>query len=161
MHQHKLKRKKGTLKDSYTSALDFLKIRDHTEFELKTKLAKKGYAEEEIDLALNKCKEFKFIDDEKFAKAFFEQEKRKLNGPLKIKQNFYKKGLSPDLCDRLLAGYEESDEEYSTALKYFLKSKFKIDKKQGTQKKAEAFMRIMSQRGFSKSVVMNIYENYF
>jgi regulatory protein len=159
LHQRKKSIKSGP-KNSFEAALNFLKIRDHSKFELETKLKKKGFNSAEIKEAVYKCIEYNFIDDEKFAKNYFEFEKRKLNGPHKIKADFYKKGIDKKIADRLIENYQESEEEFKTALKFFLKSKYKIDKKDDFKKKAQTYMRIMSQKGFSKSVVMDIFNEY-
>ncbi|MDY0362345.1 MAG: regulatory protein RecX [Desulforegulaceae bacterium] len=159
MHQPD-KKNKASCKDSFEASLNYLKIRDHSRFELELKLKKKGFSSSQIKEAIHKCLEYKFIDDEKFAKNYFEVEKRKLNGPLKIKADFYKKGIAAEISDRLISDFEGSQEEYDLALKYFLKSKYKIDKKDSFNKKAQAYMRIMSQKGFSKSVVIDIFEQH-
>jgi len=153
--------KKKRPQDCFQSALNFLKIRDHSKFELETKLRKKKYSSNEIKEAINKCFEYKFLDDEKFAKNYFEIEKRKLNGPLKIRAAFYKKGIDNKITDELIAKFQESKEEYKIALKFFFKSKYKIDKKEGYNKKAQTYIRIMSQKGFSRSIVMDIFEHHF
>jgi regulatory protein len=159
LHQRKKINKSGP-KNCFEAALNFLKIRDHSKFELESKLKKKGFSTEEIKEALSKCIEYRFIDDEKFARNYFEIEKRKLNGPLKIRADFSKKGIDKKITDNLIDNYQESQEEFDLALKYFFKSKYKIDKKDDFKKKAQAYMRIMSQKGFSKSVVMDIFDQY-
>lgn len=157
---HQLKGKKGIAKQScFDNALNILKIRDHSVFELETKLAKKGFSKNEIKDAVEKCIEYKFIDDAKFAASLVKSHKNRLSGPLKIKFELKRKKISEEIIEDLLSLYE-GEEELLIAEKYFLKVKYKFEKKETPQKRAQAFMQNMAQRGFSKYSVYSILEKY-
>lgn len=141
----------------FSNAVKFLSIRDHSEYELITKLKKKGYNSKTIESALSKCREYKYLDDEKFALKFFNTRVLSLYGPFKIRMDLKNKRVADHIIEQLIGDYEESPKEYETARRYFLKSRYKIEKKKEPRKKSEAYFRIMSSRGFSRSVIMDIH----
>jgi SOS response regulatory protein OraA/RecX len=55
-------------KNPYYQALVILERRDHSEWEVRTKLARKGFSAVEIDSTIEKLIKVNFIDDERFAR---------------------------------------------------------------------------------------------
>lgn len=148
----------------FINAVKFLNIRDHSRSELITKLKKKGYKKKEIDEAINRCLEYNYLDDAKFAQNLCNSLIRRLNGSLKIKNELLKKKIDPDIIEELMAKYQDSNEEFETAKKYFLKNRYKFDKKDDKRKRIDSYLRSMNQRGFSKFAVYNLmdeFSNYF
>ena len=63
----------GQSKQAFSKAADYLSVRPHTRQELKLKLVKKEFPVEAIQKALDKLQEYGYLDDEKFAQMFIEQ----------------------------------------------------------------------------------------
>ncbi|SHE43663.1 regulatory protein [Marinitoga hydrogenitolerans DSM 16785] len=74
------------------SAINLLKFRARSEFEMKSRLLEKGFDEGVIDRIIDKLKEFKMLDDELFA-YFYAYDKLTLNkkGPYIIKMELSRK----------------------------------------------------------------------
>ncbi len=160
MHQHKNKNVTSSYESCFSKALSFLGKRDLSSFELEMKLKKQGFRTEHINLVILKCVEFDYINDKKFAENFFNYQKKKLYGPIKIKSDLLMKKIDADLVENLITLYSESDEEFVNAEKFFLKIKYKLEKKDSPQKRIQSFFSSISQRGFSKTAAYRIYEKY-
>lgn len=83
---------------AYQKALFLLERRDHTEAELRQKLKNKDFLQNSIDTAIERLKEYKFIDDRRFTQQYLryhmgEQSRRSL--AMKLLQ----KGIRSDLFE--------------------------------------------------------------
>lgn len=149
----------STGEQCFTCAVKFLNIRDHSIYELEFKLRKKGFDENSISQAVKKCIDYNYLDDERFALRYFETLKDRLNGPRKIISELYKKKISTEIIEKLIKDYQSSGEEYSIAKRYFLKIRYKIEKK-NINKRNDAFFRSMASRGFSKEIIFDILNEF-
>jgi regulatory protein len=95
--------------DAYTSALRILQYRFNSEHELRRKLAAKRFEKAEIDAAIERLREEKWIDDERFAGAFARSRAAKKVGPTRIKRELSAAGVDRTTADRALA--ENRDDE--------------------------------------------------
>ena len=78
---------KKTHKYSATNYLLYLlSKRDYSEKEVRTKLKLKEYSSEEIELAIEKAKEHKWLSDERFCSAFLRYRAQQGIGPRRLKQ---------------------------------------------------------------------------
>lgn len=89
---------------------EMLSRRDYAMGELRDKLKRYGYRDEEIDACLAKAADMRFVDDTRFAGYFIEERKRRGWGRKKIERELSVRGVSLDE----IPGYPEqffSDEE--------------------------------------------------
>lgn len=59
--------------DPYYAAQDILSRREHSEFEVRTKMKRKRFSSTQIDDAVRKLKKLDLINDNNFSKVFVEQ----------------------------------------------------------------------------------------
>jgi len=95
---------------AYRKALFILERRDHTQAELQKKLQEKEFSQESIALAMERLKEYGFIDDRRFTEQYLRyhsvnRSKRVLS--MKLLQ----KGICTELFDSV---YGEMKEEFGT-----------------------------------------------
>lgn len=76
--------------------------------QVEDKLLKKEYSEAEIKYAINFLKEYNFIDDKKYTKAFVHDKMAK-NGENKIRYELIKKGISKDIINEVLGEINKDD----------------------------------------------------
>ena len=95
--------------DAYTSALRILQYRFNSEHELRRKLAAKKFDDAEIDEAIERLRDEKWIDDERFAGAYVRTRAAKRLGPARIKRELSAAGVDRATADRAVA--ENLDEE--------------------------------------------------
>src|SRR5699024_6855253 len=103
---------------SYCSAAE------HCRAEISEKLQRWGIAYETIARILNQFESEKFIDDERFCRAFINDKFRFSKwGKMKIAQGLYMKKIPSDVVWRYLNGIDE--DEYLAVLRDLLASKRK------------------------------------
>ena len=114
--------------------------------ELQSNEAKKE-TEKNIKKVLDRLKELKYLDDTQFAKDFIESRNEfKPKGRFMLKRELRKKGLHPDLADRVV---EETDiDEEANAIKA-LKKRMRQLEKEPPHKQKEKAMRFLASRGFN------------
>ena len=95
--------------DAYTSALRILQYRFNSEHELRRKLAAKRFENAEIDAAIERLRQEKWIDDERFAGAFVRTRASKKIGPARIKRELSAAGVDRETANRALT--ENRDDE--------------------------------------------------
>ena len=90
-------------------AVKFLSAYDRSQKELTDKLLKKGYSEEEVSEAIAFCKEYGYLNDERFAERFCHDalEIKKL-GSARIKSELRRKGIDEETIANLQ--FDEEDE---------------------------------------------------
>jgi regulatory protein len=99
--------------DAYTAALRILQYRFNSEHELRRKLAAKKFGNVEIDAAIERLRDEKWIDDERFAGAFVRTRAAKKLGPARIKRELSAAGVDRTTADRAVA--ENLDDERTSS----------------------------------------------
>lgn len=111
--------KKVIVEDNFltakTKALKYIERALKSEFQVREFLQKKEYEDSVIDRVLEFLKEYKFIDDEYYAKAFVTQNIR-IEGKGNIRYKLIKKGISEEMINNILNEISSKDEE-TVALK--------------------------------------------
>jgi regulatory protein len=102
-------RPRGTAKDR---ALRLLGVRARSREELRRRLAQAGFEAEDIDRALSDIEAVGLIDDERFARevAAYEMRRRSV-GRRAALASLRRKGIRPDLADRVVEELAPDDEE--------------------------------------------------
>lgn len=107
------------LEDNYitgkTKALKYLETSLRSEHQVREYLEKREYEDSVIDRVIEFLKEYKFIDDTYYAKAYASQN-IKSQGKNNIKYKLMKRGIAEEIIVKTLEDIS-SDEEYKTAFK--------------------------------------------
>ena len=94
---------------AFDKALTFLSATRKTEKEIRLHLSKKGYLPAVIDYAVEKLREYGFINDEEYAEAYTESASKKKGGRL-IRMELKNKGLSEEAIENALSELDEGQE---------------------------------------------------
>ncbi|MBO5277068.1 MAG: RecX family transcriptional regulator [Clostridia bacterium] len=94
---------------AFDKALTFLSATRKTEKEIRSHLSKKGYLPAVIDYAVEKLREYGFINDEEYAEAYTESASKKKGGRL-IRMELKNKGLSEEAIENALSELDEGQE---------------------------------------------------
>ncbi len=78
-------------------ALDLLARREHAVLEMRHKLCRKGYDEEQVDVVLAKLASEGLISDERFTASFVSMHVECGAGPLRIRAALKQRGVSDEL----------------------------------------------------------------
>lgn len=138
---------------AFNKAVDLLSRRDHSEGELVEKLKQRDIDEESALSAVEKLKDYGYLDDRHFAKGYAaELQRLKGFGKRRIVQELYRKRVSRDIIDEVLEEMEFSDEELALIIKRkYLR--YLVDEK-GVKKTVNALIR----RGYSYGEIKSALE---
>ncbi|MEI7511728.1 MAG: regulatory protein RecX [Candidatus Peregrinibacteria bacterium] len=140
-----------------SAAFDLLARREYSEKEMQAKLWKKfPDQKEECQAVIRELLEQKYIDDDAYAQhwtEYYAANQRK--GRQWYRQKLLLKGISPEICERILAEYFSPEMEYEAA-KLALSEKLpSVQHLPPFQKKAK-LLPFLTARGFSFSVAQEV-----
>lgn len=139
---------------AYSSAVRLLAMREHSRFELRTKLITRGFEESEIDQALDRLTAQKYLDDQRFAEMLSRQYSNL--GGRGLSEQMKKRGIAQDIWDPLVAEIT-SEQEFERAL---AATKQRHHSVPDDRRKREQWRRrtasFLQRRGFNQSVVIAV-----
>lgn len=107
-------------------AMHLLEAREYSSLTLSDKLQKDGYPDAVIEKVLVKFVEYRYLDDERFTKAFLRTYSR-TKSMNELKRLLHTKGISDECLERALAELQSDDElpnEKELIKKYIVKRKY-------------------------------------
>jgi len=130
-----------------------LSRRDHSESEVRTKLAKKGFEEQQIDEGIEYLKENRLLDDERFARMYIENALRfKLVGPRLLSMQLKQKGIADQYIEPAILDVLDQDKEEEIARAAAEKWQRSHTKHSGDRNRLQRFLLT---RGFSFDAIQN------
>ncbi|MBM7582472.1 regulatory protein [Caldicoprobacter guelmensis] len=141
--------------EAYQKALKYLGFRARTQKEVDEYLKRKGFGEEVIEKAIEKLKEYGFIDDRAFALSWINSRMRNNpKGRAVIAFELRQKGVEGGIIDEVMASIPNKQEEEVAnrlAQKYYDKYK-EMDEGERVHKTVQALAR----RGFDWELIHKI-----
>lgn len=136
-------------------ALHYAESSPKTERQVREYLRKRGYMREIEDYAVEKLKEYKYVDDDSYAALYAESSK--IKGKSLIKNQLYLKGIPRDSIERALEAVTEEDELAScrAAAEKYVRRKI-LDEK--LRRKAYAYLR---GKGFDGDAIKHVIASLF
>lgn len=147
-------------------AIRILAMRDHSEQELRRKLAapvmsKNGpealnVTPEEVDKVVEWCIENRYLDDERFVRQFIASRSRKGYGPARVRQELKQKGISRETIESAMRecvidwaqlAKEQAQRKYGESLPTVFAEKVKIQ-------------RFLLYRGYLMEDIQEIWRNF-
>ncbi|MDG1644933.1 recombination regulator RecX [Klebsiella huaxiensis] len=147
-------------------AIRILAMRDHSEQELRRKLAapvmsKNGpealdVTPEEVDKVVEWCIDNRYLDDDRFVRQFIASRSRKGYGPARVRQELKQKGISRETIessmreceiDWALLAREQAQRKYGEPLPTAFSEKVKIQ-------------RFLLYRGYLMEDIQEIWRNF-
>lgn len=143
---------KINFKKAVDKCYDLLSRRDHSVKELRTKLLR-TVDEKNADRAIEKMLDYGYLDDEKYARNLVKYltSSKKMSKNF-IKQEMYKRGISPDIISNTI---EDAEIDNTVALVDLILTKYakKLEAEDGYKKVVASLMR----KGFSYSDIKNAF----
>lgn len=152
--EQKQLRQADKVEDVVNYGLWHLSKRDHSIYELKTKMKKKTDNDEWIEQAIEKLIELRYLDDQRYVNNFLQNSNEfKKHGPMRIKQELRLKGIDKEL---IFSSMAESEFDYfESALEYLNKKySYKIE----DRKEKDRITRFFISRGFSFDMIKYAFE---
>jgi regulatory protein len=138
------------------TAARILTHRDHSKYELKQKLQKRGFTSEVIDTVITECERLNYIDDNRTAHVYISQLKRKCFGKRHIRLALKKKRLSGAVIEKILLENYTEAEEHKNAGKLLEKKRKTFHREEDSKKRRDKIYRFLYSRGFNKDVIIDL-----
>lgn len=136
------------------AAQALLSHRDHTVAELRRKLARKGFAPEVIEQALQQLQRHKLLDDTRTATLLVTQTLRqKAVGPRWLRQKLRQKGIADELAQTAVAAAFAQESELAVAQRAVTQWRARHVTQVSSSLR---LMRHLLSRGFSSDVVRQV-----
>ena len=97
------------LLEAKKKAMSLLKYMDRTEWQLRDKLAAKGFSEEAVEGAVDYVKSFHYLDDYRYAVHFVELHYEQLSRQ-RMRQDLYQRHVPEEYIDLALESICENDD---------------------------------------------------
>lgn len=137
------------------SAIKIIERSYKTEKEIRDKLKQKGYEEKQINKSIEFLKEYNFLNDNTYAKAFI-KDKLTSKGSQKIKYDLIKKGISKDIIEENLIQVDKNEEK-EVALNLARKKYESIRKNESDNYKLSGKLyRFLISRGYGYDIVKDV-----
>lgn len=131
---------------------------EHCQHEMLEKMKRWGLSEEAQARVMAKLTEERYVDDERYARAFVNDKVRYNKwGRLKVEQALWQKHISDDIRSRVLD--EIDDDEYISVLQPLLKQKRKSTKAANDYEMKQKLIRFALGRGFTYDIICQCLEN--
>lgn len=140
------------------SAFRYLSCRNHSKFELKVKLLRKGYNKELIEIVLDDLIKNNLLNDYDFAQYFFESKSKKSVGLNKIKAELLKKGLDRKIVDEISKEYKDAPSLFDSAMKLVSKKyQLLLNKNLENKKIRQKIYFSLINKGYSKEIILDSF----
>lgn len=138
------------------AAIRFLNYKQRTEKEVHRKLKSHKLSDESINKIMLFLKDFKFVNDENYAKLFVESKKLlKPEGRRTVRMKLAQKGIGKELSEKSVSENYSEEEELIKAKELFDKYRKKVRGKNEADKKQKCFKHLLS-KGFSYDLIREV-----
>ena len=95
----------------FDQAVKYLAISPRSEKEVKEKLYEKGYHRNEVDEAIDRCKGYRYIDDEAYTRSFVDYYSHRMGRKMMAYKLTNEKGVDQTLVSNMIADLVSDDAE--------------------------------------------------
>ena len=128
-------------------ALHMLSLRDHSCQELRQKLTARGCPLEIAQRIVERCLEWKYLDDERYAERFVKSKAVGGWGSRRIYGELLRRGIEAEVVNRACSAFQEDEEsELASALELAVK-------KAACGRNYASICRFLASRGFPAEIV--------
>jgi len=144
-----------------TSAYRYLGNRNHSSFELKLKLSKKGYQKEIINKVIIELKGKGYIDDHKFAESFVRTRvERRKEGIVKINSELRKRGINNEIISEVISNSSNDPIHFDNALELADKKYQTLKNKSLEYQKLKGrLFNFLKGKGYTPDIIFKVIDN--
>ena len=139
---------------AFEKAMDYLGRGMKTCKQMRDYLEKKGYDKAVVEHVVNKLKEYRYLDDEAYAKLYVERNVS-TKGDRRLKQELIQKGIAVSRAEE----YAVTDDEQAQSNAQRLAEKY-MKNKPTTIKTLQNLQRYLLSRGYGFDTVNTVVRNY-
>ena len=141
-------------RDAYYVAIDLLSRREHSRVELESKLANKGFPEEQIAQAMVQLLENDLQSDQRYLEDFVRSRLLKGSGPLKIAHELRQRGIAEGELHSYLESQHIDWLEVATAT---YQKKYRQEEEIEPRERAKR-VRFMQSKGFPSDIIFQLFD---
>ena len=155
------------MKPAREKALEYLGRFSRTERQVRNYLSRKEYSPNEIDSAISYLHSHQLLNDNAYAESFIQSRIRRNDGPLKIRQMLFQKGIDAQTSQQILQEHYPEELQLENARKLLEQRMKKNKKKQASssdammqrRKDAADAQRYLASRGFPRYVIIRAFKH--
>lgn len=136
-------------------AVDLLSRREHSAQELSQKLQKKGFAENDVELAIIRLQDENLQSDDRFTESFVNERVRRGHGPIKIMHELRQKGVA----EHMVENYVNVEEDQWLSLVQLQYQKKYAGMKVRDYNEWSKRARFLQGRGFTSAQIRSAIDN--
>ena len=136
-------------------AVRLLSRREHSAFEIRDKLLKRDFDEQEITQAIVELQQGGWLSDERYTEAYIRMRQLKGFGPVRIAMELNQRGVEESIVDEYL---HVGDESWQQTLEQQYRKKYKNKSIEDYNDKAKR-IRFLQYRGFSLDVIYQVVKD--
>lgn len=140
------------------SALRLLSRREHSVAELRRKLQERGFNADTIAEVLADCRRLGYLDDDRFARQYSEQLRRRGYGRLRIEQMLKSKGLSAARVAACVTARCAEAGQIEDCRRVLHKKRQTVSGEATAPRTAARLYRFLMQRGFAAAVIRQVLD---
>lgn len=145
------------IRKAFNRALHYLSFQMRSEHEVKEKLLAAEFGEVVIIEAIQKLRDYGFLNDETYAKAFLQTKKATAKkGPRAIAQDLKRKGINEEMRTQVLNEYSEQ-EQVAIALKLAERMAHSEAKKTPSQVK-QKIQNLLMRKGYNFTIIDEVMQ---
>ncbi|WP_158516121.1 regulatory protein RecX [Syntrophotalea acetylenivorans] len=141
--------------DAFNAAVQLLKTRERSEKELTSRLRRKGFEADEVTAAVDRCREYGYVDDSRFARCKARQ--LLTNGRAvgrRLQRELQLAGVAEELVEQTLAELQ-SDFKEETLLDELLERRFaSFDYRLADDRERRRVVNYFLRRGFALATIL-------
>ena len=148
-------------KSAYEVALRLLGSREHSTFELRTKLLRRGYSDTDILATVARLKSQDYLSDERFTEAYIRFRLSRGDGPLKIRAQLLKRGIENSLISKFLRNDESFWLTQALAVDRRIRESPPVSEPHRTEQELRSRRaRRLKNRGFPARIIATVLEGH-
>ena len=133
------------IKEIKNTAIKLLAQREHSRYELQSKLSFRGYENDDIEQVLHQLRQAGLQSDTRFVEAYIRMKTQRGFGPVRIRQELHDRGIDDDLIDQYLL---PNVEQWAQLVAEVRKKRFGKTLPKDFAERAKQ-MRFLQYRGFT------------
>ena len=147
-------------RQAMNTAVRLLTRRDHSRYEVRQKLKRRGFGPNEIRAAVTECERLSYIDDERTARVYIGQLVRRGFGFRRIAIELKKKGLQGRNIEEILEQQQVEIDEQEIARRVLQKKMKSFERQADPKKRRDKIYRFLDYRGFSRSLISELIKEF-
>ena len=138
---------------AFNKAIGYISKLMRSEKQIREYLNKKGFEEGAVEYAIKKMREYKYIDDQAYAKMVLSHQINvKKSGHMAVEQALRKNGIPNDIAQSVMLSYGD-DDEFENAKAQYEKLLKKYMREEDEKKKKHKIAQSMARKGYDWETV--------